>query len=719
MALVDIIIVNYKSTDFLINCLGSIYNALNGIEAEIFIEDNNSNDDVDRIKENFPNVILSKNKSNLGFAKATNKAVMKGYAPYLIILNPDTIISTDFFVKLLCYMEENPDVGIVGPMILDRDWSLQGSARTFPTPLTAFFGRSSFLSRWFPGNRFTRKNLLTLVSDGKTPMEVGWVSGACMLVRRKALDDVGLLDERFFMYWEDADWCMRMWQAGWKVTYFPGASVVHFVGGSSDRLVFRSIAEFHKSSYRLFDKYSGSWSKLKKPLVISGLAIRFIAVLAFNGVRIYFDKHHLKKGRHEKYPPSRNKRKIKVMQLIARLNIGGPAIHVSMLSNYLNKDVFESFLVTGRIAPDEGDMGYLFIDKDVSRQDIPEMRREINLLNDTIAIYRIIMLLFRERPDIVDTHTSKAGTIGRLAVFIHNLISSKKVLTVHTFHGHVFDGYFGLTKSWFFVLLERFLAHGTDAIIAISNSQKEELSTKYGIAPPDKIKTIPLGIDLDPFFSSETLKGGVREKIGADGSSFLIGIVGRLVPIKNHFMFFLAAREFLEKNPGSLIKFLVIGDGELKARLENFCCEQGIGDYCHFIGWVKNIEEVYADLNCLALTSMNEGTPVSIIEAMASSVPIISTDVGGVSDLIGPPAGIAASDGFVVCERGILCKRNDASGLAKGMQYLIEEDALERHDRVEKARNFAMKHFSKERLLKDMEELYLGLIKEQRRGSLI
>jgi GT2 family glycosyltransferase len=234
MNFLDIIIVNHNSTDYLLSCLSSIYDSLQGLPAKIFVHDNASEDDVDRVNEMFPKVLLSKNSFNMGFSKAANNALKQSTAPYVVLLNPDTYVAHGFFEWVLRYMEENPDVGIIGPKILNRDGSVQGSARSFPTPLTAFFGRNSLLTRWFPNNRVTRQNVLTTGSDGVSPMGVDWVSGACMVVRKNAIDDVGFMDERFFMYWEDVDWCKRMWHSGWKVVYFPQASIVHYVGGSSD-----------------------------------------------------------------------------------------------------------------------------------------------------------------------------------------------------------------------------------------------------------------------------------------------------------------------------------------------------------------------------------------------------------------------------------------------------------------------------------------------------
>ncbi len=288
MSLLDIIIVNYNSTDYLLKCLKSVYDSLQELPAKVLIQDNASEDGVGRVKEKFPQVVLSKNIYNIGFARAINNALKQSDSPYIVLLNPDSYVMDDFFEPILRYMEESPDVGIVGPKILDHDGSVQGSARTFPTPLTALFGRSSLLTRFFPNNPFTCGNILTTRSDGKTSMEVDWVSGACLAARRRAVDDVGPMDERFFMYWEDADWCKRMWNKGWKVVYLPKASVVHYVGVSSKHAPRRSIFEFHKSSYRLFDKYTKANLRFLKPFAIAGLSLRLCFVLVSNWIRVLY-----------------------------------------------------------------------------------------------------------------------------------------------------------------------------------------------------------------------------------------------------------------------------------------------------------------------------------------------------------------------------------------------------------------------------------------------
>ena len=280
--MIDIVIVNYKSTDYLLKCLQSVYDSIRDIPVRVFVYDNDSKNGVDRITNVFPNVNLTKNDSNVGFSRGVNKCIKQGTAPYVLMLNPDTIIKDGFLKSILQYIEINSDIGIVGPKILNIDGSLQGSARAFLKPWMAFFGRNSLLTKWFPNNRISSKCILSTGSDGVTPMYVDWVSGACMLVRRKAIDDVGLLDEQFFMYWEDADWCKRMWDNGWKVAYFPKTSIIHQVGCSSNKRPVRSIIDFHKSCYKIIRKYKITPFYITNSFIIICLSLRACIMILIN-----------------------------------------------------------------------------------------------------------------------------------------------------------------------------------------------------------------------------------------------------------------------------------------------------------------------------------------------------------------------------------------------------------------------------------------------------
>jgi len=713
MKQLDIVIVNYNSTEQLLWCLKSLFDGSNVVSLRVQVHDNASRkDDVDCLKRAFPQISLTKNKQNLGFAKAVNNGLKQGNAPYILILNPDTLVQSGLISTAMGYMADHPEVGVLGPKILDRDGAIQGSARAFPNLLTAIFGRKSVLSRIFPTNPITRENILTDRSDGTTPMEVDWVSGACMLVRREVVNQVGLLDETFFMYWEDADWCRRVWQKGWKVVYFPNVSVTHYVGVSSETNIFRSVFEFHRSIFRLFNKHAKPPYSLLKPIVFWGIIYRFLFVFLSQLVRKFLrepEREALRKSVPENWKAEDSR--IRILRFIARLNIGGPSIHVHLLTTGLDGKIFHSTLITGKISPSEGNMGYLFESFKEKPIIIEELQREISPLMDLKAFLRIFGLLKRQIPDIVHTHTAKAGTSARLAAIIYNRFSGGNAKTVHTFHGHVFSGYFSQTKSLMFIWIERLLARKTDVIVAISQTQKTDLTHKFHIAPADKIRVIPLGFNLAPFLKSPQKRGRFRKLLGKGKGALLVGIVGRLVPIKNHVLFLNMAMTFMNENSDMDVEFVLVGDGELRKTLEAHAEKMGLVNHVSFCGWRRDLPEVYADLDVLALTSENEGTPVSIIEAMASGTSVISTDAGGVRDLLGSSEKeMSAKEGFTVCQRGILCRKNDAVAFARGLKYLITMDRKQRDPMTNEARGFVVQTFSNERLLRDMEKLYLEIV---------
>jgi len=407
-------------------------------------------------------------------------------------------------------------------------------------------------------------------------------------------------------------------------------------------------------------------------------------------------------------------RKTKVLRIIARLNIGGPAIHVALLTQGLDPDQFQSILVAGKVSAKEGDMSYFADTYGIKPIIISDLQREISIVNDVMCFFRILRIINQEKPDIVHTHTAKAGTVGRIAAFIHNLIYGGKTRVVHTFHGHVFHGYFGRIMSTIFILIERILAKITNLVIAISESQKNELVNKYRIVRASKVRVVKLGFDLEPFVSSKNLARESTQIFNSGEIDFVvdelkIGIVGRLVPIKNHKMFLESAKIFLEQNPLIKATFLIIGDGEMRGELEAYCRKEGLANHVLFCGWVRDVASVYADLDILALTSINEGTPVSIIEAMASSVPVIATDVGGIQDLLGTTTDELKLNDFNICERGISCRKNDVKGFVNGLKYLVQGKQTEREEIVSRARIFVEQTYSKQRLIKNMENLYSEL----------
>ncbi|MBU1006932.1 MAG: glycosyltransferase family 4 protein [Candidatus Omnitrophica bacterium] len=394
--------------------------------------------------------------------------------------------------------------------------------------------------------------------------------------------------------------------------------------------------------------------------------------------------------------------RMKILRIIARLNIGGPARNAVLLtegfstssaSGGLRSNNIETVLVCGEVAKGEGDMMWLAREKGINPVIVPELGRELSFINDWVAFWKIYGIICREKPDIIHTHTAKAGTLGRLAGVVYNILrllrfarNDRTVVLVHTFHGHVLHSYFGRVKSFVFIWIEKILALFTDKIITVSSNLERELSGIFRIAHEKKFSVVELGFELDGLLK-------MPAKSGTDCIN--IGIVGRLVPVKNHRMLLRALKRV--KGEGCRVKLIVIGDGELRAELEAYARELGIYDIVEFRGWVKDLREVYGDLDIVVLTSLNEGTPVSLIEAMAAARPVVATRVGGVGDVV--------SDG----KNGYLVKSGDVEGFAEKLSELIK-DRDKRLKFGEEGRRSVKDRFSKDRLIKDVKELYNNIL---------
>jgi len=401
-------------------------------------------------------------------------------------------------------------------------------------------------------------------------------------------------------------------------------------------------------------------------------------------------------------------KKNKIIRIIARLNIGGPAQHVVFLSEALDKNNFETILVTGEIEDSEGDMSYLASERNLNVTNVPGFRRKLDFVGDIKVFWKVFKIIAKEKPDIIHTHTAKAGTLGRVAGIIYNIFAKNKAILIHTFHGHVLSGYFGTLKSSIFVYIERFLAHFTNKIIAVSASVYQDL-TRLKIGNRTKIVIIPLGLELDSFLAINSMKD-----ISKTPEYFKVGIIGRLVPIKNHRLFLESARLYIDNKLHLPIKFVIIGDGELKNELENYAKELNLNDVIEFRGWLKDLDKVYSKLDIVCLTSLNEGTPVSLIEAMAASKPVIATNVGGVKELLSNnPPSLNQTSNLQICERGILTKSCNINAFTEGLRILAEDKCL-RNKMGQNGREFAKERFSKERLTFDIKNLYISLIERRK-----
>lgn len=373
----------------------------------------------------------------------------------------------------------------------------------------------------------------------------------------------------------------------------------------------------------------------------------------------------------------------KIIRIIARLNIGGPTIHVTNLNYYLDKQYgYQSTLIYGSLAEGEGSMEYKATEKQLKTILIPELGREISPLKDIATIWQLVKILRQERPDIVHTHTAKAGTVGRIAA---RLALVPKVY--HTFHGHVFHSYFSPLKTKLFIYIEKFLALLSTKIVVISEQQKQEILS-FGITSAKKLVVIPLGFELHTFRLAENYW---HKAYAIPQHIKLVGIVGRLVPVKNHKFFLECAKVIAQKRQD--VVFIIIGDGELKASIQAQAEALGLKHLVIFPGFLTDLSRIYSDLDVVTLTSDNEGTPVTIIEAMALGKPVVSMAVGGIPDIV--------EDGVM----GHLVTKKDPALFAEKVIDLLD-DPGKAQQFGKTAQTKTLNRFGVQRLAKDINTLY-------------
>lgn len=398
-------------------------------------------------------------------------------------------------------------------------------------------------------------------------------------------------------------------------------------------------------------------------------------------------------------------RPTRVLRIIARLNVGGPARHVVWLNEALAQEGFEPLLVTGTVPDGEQDMSDFATAHGVTPLVIPTMSREISPW-DVITLWKIWRVMVRFRPDIVHTHTAKAGTLGRIAGLLYRFVTpslfigrTRRARFIHTYHGHVFQGYYGPLKTRFFLALERLLARiNTDRIVVLSRQQLEEIHRTFGVGRARQFVIVPLGIDRPALREEKAARASLRAELGIEPHEIVVGIVGRVTAIKNHDLFLRIA-----SLSGSVARFVVYGDGEDRRRLEAQTSD------VRFAG-TRSANEIYASLDIVALTSRNEGTPLVIIEAMALGKPVISTAVGGVVDLLGEIEEHVKEDGaeYEIRARGLTVASGDANGFAAALRRLLRDDALRRRVTERGKLHVAATH-TKERLVEAIAHLYREL----------
>jgi len=373
-----------------------------------------------------------------------------------------------------------------------------------------------------------------------------------------------------------------------------------------------------------------------------------------------------------------------IVRIITRLNIGGPARQAVMLSTMLDRAGFRSELVFGQEEPEEGRIPSF----GAVHTRLPSLRRRIDLNSDVSTARALSALLKARRPQIVHTHMAKAGALGRFAAR-----RARVPVIVHTFHGHVLEGYFSPFANRAFIEVERYLARRSDALVAVSSTVRDELM-RLGIGESARWHVIPVGLNLDPYLASRESKEGARARLGLGTTHPIVGMVGRLVPIKDVATFIEAATRVVAGRPE--VEFVIAGDGELRAELE-IIARRRLGPRVRFLGWVSNLVALYRAIDVLVVTSRMEGTPTSLVEAAASTVPAVATRVGGVPDVV--------RDG----ETGFLVPAADPERVAREVIRLLDDEVL-RRSAGEAARKWVRQRFSIERLTDDLAELYGDLL---------
>ena len=386
-----------------------------------------------------------------------------------------------------------------------------------------------------------------------------------------------------------------------------------------------------------------------------------------------------------------------IVRIITRLNIGGPSIQATRLASALDARGFATTLIHGRLGEDEGDMSYLLA-PGARAMHLESLRRPVSPLHDLRALMRIYGALTRARPVIVHTHMAKAGLLGRVATALYNLTrgSAPRARVVHTYHGHVLEGYFSALMTNLFIALERLLARTSDRLVAISPAIERELRDGFRIGRADQYRVVPLGFDLSPFAAvDDAARVRARRELNIPESAAVVSTVGRLTAIKQHRLWLDTLARAAATNPNVL--GLIAGDGELRGDLEAYAAELGIAARVRFLGWRRDLPTIYAATDVFLLTSRNEGTPVALIEAMASGVPGVSTDVGGVTDVITSDAvGARVRDG-------------DADALAAHVVQLLA-DRDRRRETGSRARAAVLERYSLDRLVRDINILYRELL---------
>ena len=393
---------------------------------------------------------------------------------------------------------------------------------------------------------------------------------------------------------------------------------------------------------------------------------------------------------------------MKVLRIIARLNVGGPAKHVTLLNAGLLARGHDTLLVHGALDAGEASLEGAAVTGGIRLAHYRHLGRHLSGVGDLQALAALIRLVFHEQPDVVHTHTAKAGALGRLAAFIYNATRSRqrRALVVHTFHGHVFEGYFPPSLNRLVRLAERCLTCRTDVVVTISTRQWHDIVERFAIAQASKTVVVPLGLDLEPLTSMPAGSPSLREAIGAEADDVIIGFAGRMVKVKDLPTLVRAFAQAQRAIPA--LRMVLAGDGPERASAQAIAAELGVGDRLHFLGWVEDLPRFYSTLDIFALSSINEGTPVAVIEAMAAQRAVVATAVGGVPDVV--ESGVT----------GLLVPARSPEALADALVQLAGNEERRREMGLA-GRARTLEIYSVRRLVDDIESLYSTALVERRR----
>ena len=388
-----------------------------------------------------------------------------------------------------------------------------------------------------------------------------------------------------------------------------------------------------------------------------------------------------------KRPPGRP---VRVLRVIARLNVGGPALHVTYLARGLAERGYETTLVAGDVARGEESMAFVAERAGVEVVALPGLSRELAPVRDAVAAWRLARIIRAVRPDVVHTHTAKAGAVGRAAA----LLAGRRPVVVHTFHGHVLRGYFGRVGTLVFRAIETALARFSDRLVAVSPEVRDEL-VGLGVAPASKFTVIRLGIELEPRVSFDGDVAEVRRRLGIPEATFVVGWFGRMTAVKRTEDLLEVLAGVRERGVDALL--LLVGDGDEREQLEQRAHELGLARACLFLGYQEDVAPWYAVCDAVVLTSASEGTPVTIIEALAAGRPVVATDVGGVPDVV--------DEG----ETGFLVAPGDTSAFVERLEALAL-DPGRREAMGREGRDRVLRRYAVGRLVDDVDALYRELL---------